>query len=592
MPIHDYMESMGLHDNPFAADHESLWEGLLQLSQQVEYELAFNTPLVILEGGLGSGKTALADHLQIELGKRQEALYVDAASIGDVSILHLLAVQLLLPVTAKSETELMQELAQIWRAEKLGPIALILDNADRLSSGQLSELMAGLVHHQLLSSDRIELVFLGRPGTLPSKVKGLASVPFTAQLPAPDRQSLCDLLNARLVRAGATESYFTCAMVTPWLKTSEGNIAKVLELAERHLLEQSFADEKSDSSLEQSRFEFEAGAEANSAAAAKTYGNEQDNEPASNAVADAQIDRQLPPDEVDWSDTGEHEAYTQPSDEDHQAKRPLPLVHILVAAGLLSALGLYYLYVPDDQEPAQRVVIVKRTAEPALQSDEVKPSLSTEATASDVSIASRNTVVSDGESSQISRANDSDRDNADTSHVTDGAQPSIGSEQPSSLSATSNGSAKALITDDDTTSAVASSVTQRVTDESLLQSSSEAAEQLAKASASAESVRPLTRQFQFDEEELLSWPEGHYTLQVLGVSKEASVKAYVERQSNKEYMRIYKSQRSGKPWYVVVVGRYDSAQQARQAISGLPEVQRNASPWVRQVSAVQEEISR
>jgi len=93
-----------------------------------------------------------------------------------------------------------------------------------------------------------------------------------------------------------------------------------------------------------------------------------------------------------------------------------------------------------------------------------------------------------------------------------------------------------------------------------------------------------------DEQVLLSWNASDYTLQLLGASSRQSVLDYIERQPNKDQLLSFESRRQGKPWFVVVFGRYASSEAARAAIDQLPSAQRQAGPWPRAMEAIQEEI--
>ncbi len=93
-----------------------------------------------------------------------------------------------------------------------------------------------------------------------------------------------------------------------------------------------------------------------------------------------------------------------------------------------------------------------------------------------------------------------------------------------------------------------------------------------------------------DERVLLSWRSSEYTLQLLGASSRDSVESYISSQPNADELLVFESRRNGKPWFAVVVGRYDSTSAARSAISELPSAQREAGPWPRSLAEIQEEI--
>ncbi len=92
------------------------------------------------------------------------------------------------------------------------------------------------------------------------------------------------------------------------------------------------------------------------------------------------------------------------------------------------------------------------------------------------------------------------------------------------------------------------------------------------------------------EQTLLGWPAGNYTIQLLGVSNEKAARDYMAAQPNKTDLLMFKSRRQGRDWFVVVTGRYASSALARQAIASLPVAQREAGPWPREVGAIQQEI--
>jgi len=93
-----------------------------------------------------------------------------------------------------------------------------------------------------------------------------------------------------------------------------------------------------------------------------------------------------------------------------------------------------------------------------------------------------------------------------------------------------------------------------------------------------------------DEQILLSWESSDYTLQLLGASSRQAVLDYIERQPNSDKLLSFESRRQGKPWFVVVSGRYDSNEAARDAIEALPPKQREAGPWPRPLDDIQADI--
>jgi DamX protein len=93
-----------------------------------------------------------------------------------------------------------------------------------------------------------------------------------------------------------------------------------------------------------------------------------------------------------------------------------------------------------------------------------------------------------------------------------------------------------------------------------------------------------------DERFLLEQQEDNYVLQVLAAGSRQAVDAFVARQSNRAELKVFATQRQGKPWYVVVVGVYSSKADARRAIERLPTEQQKAGPWPRSLLSVHAEI--
>ncbi len=104
-------------------------------------------------------------------------------------------------------------------------------------------------------------------------------------------------------------------------------------------------------------------------------------------------------------------------------------------------------------------------------------------------------------------------------------------------------------------------------------------------------VAPRLDDLTEDEQVLLSWRSGDYTLQLLGAGSEQTVREYVSRQPNRGQLLVYRTRRQGNDWFVIVTGRFDSAEAARRAIEELPGHQRGEGPWPRPLAGVQEDIS-
>lgn len=94
-----------------------------------------------------------------------------------------------------------------------------------------------------------------------------------------------------------------------------------------------------------------------------------------------------------------------------------------------------------------------------------------------------------------------------------------------------------------------------------------------------------------DEEALMKLPQRGFILQVLAANARESLERFVSEQPNRQNLRIYRSIRSGKSWFVVVEGYYADKDSAVAAISNLPNNQLKAGPWPKSIAAVKLEIT-
>jgi DamX protein len=94
------------------------------------------------------------------------------------------------------------------------------------------------------------------------------------------------------------------------------------------------------------------------------------------------------------------------------------------------------------------------------------------------------------------------------------------------------------------------------------------------------------------EKWLLSQNPMHYTIQILGVRNEKTLREFV-RQNHLEKQRklaFYRGTYKGKDWYRLLYGIFTTQQEARLTTRGLPAQVQRTSPWVRRLSSVQRDI--
>lgn len=99
-------------------------------------------------------------------------------------------------------------------------------------------------------------------------------------------------------------------------------------------------------------------------------------------------------------------------------------------------------------------------------------------------------------------------------------------------------------------------------------------------------IRVLTS----DEQFLLSLPQSDYVLQILAVSQKDSAVAFIKENAGSADLRLYRTLRQGKPWFVVVIASFSSRQAAVDGISRLPLMLKKSGPWAKPLSTVFKEI--
>ena len=90
--------------------------------------------------------------------------------------------------------------------------------------------------------------------------------------------------------------------------------------------------------------------------------------------------------------------------------------------------------------------------------------------------------------------------------------------------------------------------------------------------------------------EVLTLPSDHYSLQVLGARLETTLEAFIVDKNISQPLYAIKLDRGGQPWYMLLVGDYESASKAQSAISSLPIALQNQQPWARPVLKIQQQI--
>ncbi len=267
-------------------------------------------------------------------------------------------------------------------------------------------------------------------------------------------------------------------------------------------------------------------------------------------------------------------------------KRGLPVPHIIAASALVGTLFLGYLYMGGSSEkPAANVA--KPIPVPIQPESSASPSVvqvssgqaSSSATANPIVASEYNSaaVVHSSAISSVTTQNNTEKSQA-ASVVKQSVVPLAQmNEQPAQVGEQKQTKSKAA----SSIKAVAKIDVSSETSKAIVKSKNE---------TTAAPEQKSTLAFSDQEKAILSWDGSEYTLQLVGLSNEKAAHEFIAAQSNKKDLLLFKSLRQGKDWFVVVTGHFVSSAKARQIIEGLPESQKKASPWPREVKVIQKEI--
>lgn len=80
----------------------------------------------------------------------------------------------------------------------------------------------------------------------------------------------------------------------------------------------------------------------------------------------------------------------------------------------------------------------------------------------------------------------------------------------------------------------------------------------------------------------------HFTLQLFGTYQYDGVKQFIRQHKLAGKVAAFKTQRSGRDWYVLIYGSYTDRIKAKQAIVNLPASLSSTAPWVRSFASIHE----
>lgn len=89
---------------------------------------------------------------------------------------------------------------------------------------------------------------------------------------------------------------------------------------------------------------------------------------------------------------------------------------------------------------------------------------------------------------------------------------------------------------------------------------------------------------------LLAQKASHFTLQLMGVSKEASAVQFITSKSDVKELRYFRHKRQAGAWYTIIYGLYTDRESAEKASRNLPKQLGSVKPWVRSVESVRSDM--
>lgn len=533
----DYRQRYGLSEDPFAHDYSFplfTGAGRRQLLDQLLHLCQFSNSVLAVSGEYGVGKTRIAHAFMDSLSDQDQICFLSLQSGQSLE-------QILLSINESFEIDtadapavenllasLEAFIAEEAVADDDGLAVVVLDNAHLLDDQSLSVLTALL--NNFPQQNRLHLALFGEPQLI-SRLERLSPEKLLIndfQLQPFGLLETVDYLNFRMEMADYLgPEIFTETMVEPWWRQTHGQLSILHELAQERLLES------------------------------------------------------VTP--------------SSPS-----SKRPLPVMHIIAISMLIAVVGVVFLYMGDDKKSeSANSQLVSSTA----------PAVTTASTVrSELPITSAATSNNEGELSStdtpvqplLQSLPQPLQPNQQIQPATQTSQPVVDG------SGTGNDMPKEEVVPLAQLPTVQPKQEQSLPEPMPISQAKppvaveqETATQpeVSVAKPEPEIVKPAVKSIataaigaNAQERTILAWKPSEYTIQLLGVSSEKAAKEFIASQANKSDLLMFRSKRQGKAWFVVITGRYASSAQARQAISRLPDVQRDAGPWPRDLKTIQNEI--
>lgn len=540
----DYRQRYGLSEDPFSHDYSFplfTGAGRRQLLDQLLHLCQFSNSVLVVMGEDGVGKTRIAHAFMDSLSDQDQICFLSLRSGQSLeqillSILQSFGIEGVdIPSTENLLASLEAFIAEEAVSEDDGLAVVVLDNAQLLDDQSISVLTSLL--NNFPQQNRLHLVLLGGSQLMP-RLERLTPETLLINdfhLPPFGLLESVDYLNFRMEMADYLgPEIFTEALVEPWWRQSPGQLNVLQGLAEEHLLES-----------------------------------------------------------------------VTPKPASH--KRPLPVVHIIALSFLIAMVGVVFLYMGDDEKPVPTVPTLASSGTQSATTQSVAASLPAPVT-DNPELSSTETPVQPLLQTLPQPLQPNQQAELRTASVAQAGTASVASEdlakeeivplaqlptappkkevpvvlpQPMAEPATTSGAVPDVAVAQQDTPQVAP---QKVEPEVKIQPTPEPTKPVIKPTPAA------TGNASAQERNILTWKPSEFTIQLLGVSTEKAARDFVAAQTNKKDLLVFKSKRQGRNWFVVITGRFASSAQARQAITNLPAVQRDAGPWPRDIKTIQSEI--
>lgn len=534
--IADYKERYGLSMDPFVDDpHFPFYTGAQRRAvlDQVLHLCQFSKNLLVITGDYGVGKTRMAQALIDSLDDADDICFLESQVTSDLDSL--------LRDAAEQFSISANQLPDFYRrsSDEQGLVVMIVDNAHHLDDQVIADFVAQLKDED---AERLHIVLLAESHLMPRleriDVDGVTLSDF--HLEKFQLHEAVDYLNFRMEMADYLgPEIFTEATVEPWWREAQGQVLFLHEQAHERLLQASVA-------------------------------------------------------------TNQKREYKLP-------KPSIPMPHLIAASGLLTILILGYFYFGADSSNKKTVVQAATTSAAAQASVQSSLAMSSQLATpapvvqstdgSDEQTVSIPVPVQSSPVSSVAATAPASSVPVATQNQTAAAAPAVKERVVPLIEA----SAEA------TKPVVASSKAALATKSAVAVSSKAAAASIKDTPPAKEltTVKPVAKAvadsiekpavksatgLSDQERTIMSWPDSEYTLQLVGVSSEKAATEFIAAQPNKKDLMLFRSKRAGKDWFVIVTGRFSTTAKARAALQDLPDAQKKAAPWPRDLKAIHNDI--